>query len=196
VIAALDAPRLVGVGLSMGANVLFRVAHASPGLLRGIVAIGAPVAGHRRPFFPQDWLRAQEDLRRTGEVEAMLRLHVARVFSEPEMREMLGAIERSRLKLPRDTLVSFFLDGSEDDVTGILPGITAPTMVAHGREDALVSFAAAELAASLLPDAVLRAFDGKGHLPIFTATGEFCDALRGFVRGLSQPRPNLPERAA
>jgi acetylornithine deacetylase len=32
-----------------------------------------------------------------------------------------------------------------------------------------------------LPDARLYAFDGKGHLPIFTATDEFCEVLRCFV---------------
>ena len=28
----------------------------------------------------------------------------------------------------------------------------------------------------------LYAFEGKGHLPIFTATDEFCEVLRRFVR--------------
>ena len=50
VISALAAPRLVGVRLSMGANVLFSVAQTAPECLQGIVTIGAPVAGRRRPF--------------------------------------------------------------------------------------------------------------------------------------------------
>ena len=33
-----------------------------------------------------------------------------------------------------------------------------------------------------LPDARLHLFEGRGHLPIFTATAEFCDVLRRFVR--------------
>jgi pimeloyl-ACP methyl ester carboxylesterase len=187
VIAALDTARLIGVGLSMGANVLFRIARAAPKVLHGIVSIGAPVAGHRRPFFPEDWLELQEVLRRTGTIEPLLRLHVARVFSEPEMREMLDAIVRSRLKLPPDTLLSFFVDDAEDDVTEILPMITTPTLVTHGRDDRLVSFEAAELATSLLPNATLHGFDGKGHLPIFTAPNEFCEALRSFVWGVQPP---------
>jgi pimeloyl-ACP methyl ester carboxylesterase len=182
VIAALSTPRLVGVGISMGANLLFRIAHAAPGLLRGIVTVGGPPAGHRRPFFPDDWLRLQEDTRRTLEVEPMLRLHVGHVFSEPEMREMLDAIVRTRLRLPRETLLSFFLDDWEDDVTPLLPATATPTLIAHGREDRLVSFAAAELMASSLPNARLYGFEGKGHLPLFTATQEFCEVLRAFVR--------------
>ncbi len=41
---------------------------------------------------------------------------------------------------------------------------------------------AAELMTSSLPDARLHGFEGKGHLPLFTATHEFCEVLRSFVR--------------
>ena len=112
------------------------------------------------------------------------------------MREMLDAIVQSRLKLPRETLLNFFLDEVEDDVTDMLPTSTIPTLVTHGRDDGLVSFEAAELAASLLPNARLHGFDGKGHLPIFTATNEFCEVLRVFVRGLEPARPDLIENEA
>jgi pimeloyl-ACP methyl ester carboxylesterase len=66
----------------------------------------------------------------------------------------------------------------------LLPAIAAPTLVTHGRDDRLVSFAAAELTASLLPNARLHGFKGKGHLPLFTATQEFCEVLRAFVGGV------------
>ena len=48
------------------------------------------------------------------------------------------------------TLLNFFEEGAED-VTDLLPEITAPTLVAHGRDDRLVSFEAAHPTASLLP---------------------------------------------
>ena len=51
----------------------------------------------------------------------------------------------------------------------------------HGRDDRLVSFAAAELMAASLPNVRLHGFEGKGHLPLFTATQEFCKVLRSFV---------------
>jgi class 3 adenylate cyclase/pimeloyl-ACP methyl ester carboxylesterase len=187
VIAALDTPRLVGVGISMGANLLFRITHTAPGLLRGIVTVGGPTSGHQLPFFPDEWLRLQQETRHTLAVEPMLRLHVSHIFSEPEMREMLDAIVRSRLKLPRETLLSFFLDDWEDNVTPLLPASATPTLVTHGRDDRLVSFAAAELMASSLPNVRLHGFEGKGHLPLFTATHEFCEVLRSFVRDVMPP---------
>jgi pimeloyl-ACP methyl ester carboxylesterase len=128
-------------------------------------------------------------MRRTGEVEPLLRLHVGQVFSEPEMREMLDSVIRSRLKLSKETLLSFFLDATDGDVTGILPGVRTPTLVMHGQDDRLVSLAAAELMASLLPDATLHVFEGKGHLPLFTATTDFCDVLRTFIRSRVASQP-------
>lgn len=183
VIHALAATRLIGVGISMGANVLFRAAHQAPGFLTGLVTIGAPPAGQGQEHFSKEWISLQAEMRRTGEVEPMLRLHVGQVFSEPEMREMLGSVVRSRLKLPKETLLSFFLDATDGDVTGILPAVHTPTLVTHGGGDRLVSFEAAELTASLLPRSTLHTFEGKGHLPLFTATADFCDVLRAFVHG-------------
>ncbi|WP_347882385.1 hypothetical protein [Bradyrhizobium sp. SSUT18] len=86
---------------------LFSVAQTAPECLQGVVAIGAPVVGRLRPFFPDDWLKLQETTRQTWAMAPLLRLHVARVFSDPAMREMLDAIVQSRLNLPRETLLNF-----------------------------------------------------------------------------------------
>ena len=45
-----------------------------------------------------------------------------------------------------------------------------------------MSFEAAEFAASRIRGARLYGFEGKGHLPMFTATEEFCAVLRAFIR--------------
>jgi pimeloyl-ACP methyl ester carboxylesterase len=66
-------------------------------------------------------------------------------------------------------------------LTAVLADIQVPVLVTHGREDRLVAFTAAEQIATGLPDARLYAFEGRGHLPIFTATDEFCEMLRRFV---------------
>jgi pimeloyl-ACP methyl ester carboxylesterase len=153
--------------------------------LSGIVTVGAPSAGQGQEHFSEDWIALQGEMRRTGEVEPMLRLHVGQVFSEPEMHEMLDSVVRSRLKLPKETLLSFFLDATDGDVTGILPVVRTMTLVTHGGRDRLVSLAAAELTESLLPDATLHVFEGKGHLPLFTATAEFCRVVRAFARSLA-----------
>jgi pimeloyl-ACP methyl ester carboxylesterase len=109
-------------------------------------------------------------------------VHTEFVFSEPEMKELRERTIRSRLSLPRETLLSFFDPDPTKDVMPLLSAITAPVLVAHGREDRLIAFAAAEEIAAHLPNAQLCAFDRKGYVPIFTATTDFCNAVRRFVR--------------
>jgi pimeloyl-ACP methyl ester carboxylesterase len=43
--------------------------------------------------------------------------------------------------------------------------------------------AAARYLAAHIPDAHLHLFEGRGHLPLFTATTEFCEVLRSFISG-------------
>lgn len=52
---------------------------------------------------------------------------------------------------------------------------------AYATEDRRVSVAAARYLAQHLPDARLHLLEGRGHLPIFTATAEFCQVMRRFV---------------
>ena len=75
--------------------------------------------------------------------------------------------------------------GAEHRQHGIAPlleAIAIPMLVAHGREDRLVTCAASELIASRISGAQLYLFDGKAHNPMFSATDEFCHVLRNFVR--------------
>jgi pimeloyl-ACP methyl ester carboxylesterase len=59
--------------------------------------------------------------------------------------------------------------------------VKAPTLVLHGTEDRRVSVAAAHHLARQIPEARLYLFESRGHLPIFTATAEFCEVLRRFL---------------
>jgi hypothetical protein len=43
--------------------------------------------------------------------------------------------------------------------------------------------------ARALPQGRLHPFTGRCHVPIFTATTEFCEVLRQFVRGGGTPPP-------
>ncbi len=84
--------------------------------------------------------------------------------------------------MPRETVLSFYDRDPEMDIRPLLAGIEVPTLIAHGTEDRQVPFAAAEYLAAHIPGAQLYPFVGYGHVPLFTATQEFCDVLRRFVR--------------
>ncbi|HZD85847.1 MAG TPA: alpha/beta fold hydrolase, partial [Gemmatimonadaceae bacterium] len=181
VITELGGSPVIGVGISAGASMLFRLAHAEPSLFTALVTVGAPASDFSRTFNPVYLERCIHD-KGVKDVTEILRVHTELVYSEPEMEELRERTIRSRLSLPHETLLSFFDPDPTKDVMPLLSAITAPVLVAHGREDRLIAFAAAEEIAARLPNAQLCAFDRKGHVPIFTATTEFCNVVRRFVR--------------
>jgi pimeloyl-ACP methyl ester carboxylesterase len=68
------------------------------------------------------------------------------------------------------------------DVCDRLGSITAPTLVLHGTEDAMVSPANAEVLAARIPNAELRLLDGVGHLYHSERADEADAAVLDFVR--------------
>ena len=111
-----------------------------------------------------------------------MRYHIARVFSEPDVADLAASRLLRWLDMPRETVLSFYDRDPEMDIRPLLPAIRVPTLIAHGTEDRQVPFAAAEYLAAHIPGAQLYAFEGYGHVPLFTATQEFCEVLRRFVR--------------
>jgi pimeloyl-ACP methyl ester carboxylesterase len=180
VIAALGDLPVVGVGVSASGNVLLKLAHAEPRLFESLVTVGTPPDDHS--LFNASYLEIRRKALEREDVAQLIRTQTELVFSEPEMRELREQTIRSRLLLPRETILSFFDFDPTKDVMPLLAEIGLPVLVMHGREDRAVAFPAAEQISAGLPNARLYAFEGKGHLPIFTATDEFCEALRRFVR--------------
>jgi pimeloyl-ACP methyl ester carboxylesterase len=104
------------------------------------------------------------------------------VVTDPDTGELAEQFTRNLLRLPRDTILSTWAPDPDVDITPVLAQVKAPTLVLHGTEDSRVPLSTAYYLAEHLPDAQLHLFEGVGHLPIFTATVEFCDVLRRFVR--------------
>jgi pimeloyl-ACP methyl ester carboxylesterase len=190
--------QVVGVGLSRGANLLLKLAHAAPHLLGRLVTIGCSPGPPGQPtFFSDEFLHQNRIPVAKGELEPIVRFHTSLVFSEPATRELRESLARQRLELPHETMLSFFDPDPTAEVTPILGEIDLPVLVTHGGADRLIRLEAAELMIARLPQATLHVFEGNGHLPLFTATEEFCQVLRCFVRagsaGLEAEGSRAPE---
>jgi pimeloyl-ACP methyl ester carboxylesterase len=107
---------------------------------------------------------------------------MSRVLSEPDVADLAASRLQRWLDMPRETALSFFDPDPDMDIKPLLAAISVPTLIAHGTEDRQVPFAAAEYLAAHIPGAQLYPFLGYGHVPLFTATQEFCDVLQAFVR--------------
>jgi pimeloyl-ACP methyl ester carboxylesterase len=175
---------ITGVGISRGSNLLVRLADGHPELVRRLVLIGAPtdIGARDSPAQRPDYLDATTTFLAKEDFEGLMRYHINRVFSEPDVADLAASRLQRWLGMPRDTMLSFYDRDPEMDIRPLLSAIGVPTLVVHGTEDRQVPFAAAEYLAEHIPGAQLYPFKGYGHVPLFTATQEFCDVLRRFVR--------------
>ncbi len=175
---------ITGVGISRGSNLLVRLADAHPDLVRRLVLIGAPtdIGASDSPMQRRDHLSATAAFLANDDFEGLMRYHIGRVFSEPDVADLAASRGKRWLGMPRETILSFYDPDPEMDIRPLLSAIGVPTLIVHGTEDRQVPFAAAEYLAAHIPGAQLYPFKGYGHVPLFTATQEFCDVLRRFVR--------------
>jgi pimeloyl-ACP methyl ester carboxylesterase len=175
---------ITGVGISRGSNLLVWLAHTHPGLVRRLVLIGAPtdLGASGSPARRPEYLNTTAAFLANDDFEGLMRYHIGRVFSEPDVADLAASRLKRWLGMPRETVLSFYDRDPDMDIRPLLPAIRVPTLVVHGTEDRQVPFAAAEYLAAHIPGAELYPFEGYGHVPLFTATQEFCDVLRRFVR--------------
>jgi pimeloyl-ACP methyl ester carboxylesterase len=185
IIEAAAAGPIIGVGISRGSNLLIQLAHTHRDFVGKIMMVGTPLIGalpDGRTAWNPDYVALRDDALRRGAIEELHRLQIRYVFSEPNTDELRRMAFENRCKLPTETVLSFYDPDPGMDIAPLLESIAVPTLVAHGGEDQLVSCAASEFIASRIPGAQLYIFDGKGHSPMFSATDEFCEVLRNFIR--------------
>jgi pimeloyl-ACP methyl ester carboxylesterase len=181
------------IGISKSSAILVRLALAAPSLVKKLVLIGTLL-----DFWPNTASPAASEADgqfraalRAGDFERAMRLFVSTIVTDPDTGELAEQFTRNLLRLPRDTILSTWAPDPDVDISPVLAQVKTPTLVLHGTRDARVPLATAHYLAEHLPDARLHLFDGAGHLPIFTATVEFCDVLRRFV-GTGEIGPAVP----
>lgn len=164
--AGLDSAHVVG--LSMGGFVALELALRHPERVRSLILVGT--AGSGVPVPSPHWLRGGAALARVAGASLRSRRLApeAAIFSrtfvrsDPRRARTLARPFTERPMRPA-TIAAQTLAVAGFDRTRALREIRAPTLVAHGTEDAMVSPHAARSLAQRLPEAELRLFPGAGH---------------------------------
>ena len=186
VIETADAIPFIGVGISRGSNQLIRLAHSCPGMMARLMIVGMPLVGPSTDstlMFNGEYSTLRREAYLAGDTEALIELQARFIFTEPNADEIRQMFSDYCRRLPKETVLSFYDPDPDTDVSSLLGSIRIPTLVAHGGEDRLVPLKASEAIAARIPSSRLHVFRDKGHLPLFSATDEFCAVLRGFARG-------------
>jgi DNA-binding SARP family transcriptional activator/pimeloyl-ACP methyl ester carboxylesterase len=184
VIEAAGRGPVTAIGISKSGNMLVRLAVTSPSLVKRLVLLGTPldVTPGSMSLVPSEVDDRFRAALRAGDLEWAMQHFVATIVTDPDTGELAEQFTRNVLRLPRESILSNWAPDPDIDIAPILDQVKTPALILHGTEDRRVSVAAARHLARHLPDARLHLFEGRGHLPIFTATAEFCDVLRRFVR--------------
>ena len=97
---------------------------------------------------------------------------------------------QQRHAVSRDAVIQFMATACEYDVDDILPTVRVPTLVLHRVGDTLVPARIARRAASRIPGAHLVELPGTDHLPYIDDADAVVEAIRAFLAGDADRRPD------
>jgi pimeloyl-ACP methyl ester carboxylesterase len=171
VLDALGIERAHVVGLSMGGMIAQRMAIAAPGRVLSLASIMSSSGAKGLPGPLPQVLKVMMS-RPAGQDEDAVVAHFQRFFQAvaspafptpvDELRAQLRLAYRRSYR-PIGTKRQMLAVVTDSARAALLPRITCPTLVLHGRADPLVPFANAEDTARRIPGAQLMGIDGMGH---------------------------------
>ena len=180
----LDLRRVVLNGWSLGGAVAVDAAAALGSRLAGLVLTGAATPRYTRAA---DFPHGSSEADVTGTIAA-IRADRAGTFegvaravfaAQPSAAQHAFVARMFMDSSPR--AYPTLLDLATLDQRSLLPKIAAPTLIAHGTDDAFVSLDIAHAAAGLLGNAQLSTYSGCGHAPFLEAQSRYCDELNAFL---------------
>lgn len=189
VLDAVGSRSAVLIGISEGGPLSVLYAASFPERVRGLMIIGSFARWSTAPDYPFGWPSEAFDRLRAyiasewggGET---IRAIVASRADDPEIRawaaqaEQHGASPGAALDLLEMNL--------KVDVRAVLPTITVPTAVVHGRRDSVSSIENARYLAARIPNARSIEIDSMDHALLFEGAGAVFSTLAWL---LQQPQP-------
>jgi pimeloyl-ACP methyl ester carboxylesterase len=165
-IAEAGAPRSHLVGHSMGGHLAVHLAARHPDQVDRLVL--ADAAGLLRPLSPVPLARWAYGLA------------WPRAWGSPAF---LPVIWRDALRAGPFTAARAIRHILRDDVSALLPGIRAPTLVVWGEADAMIPLEHGQRLRDAIPGARMHVIPGAYHNPMVDRPAEFNQVVRAFLRG-------------
>ena len=191
VAAAMDAEGITAapvVGTSMGATTGIVLALGSPGRVTGLVVGACHASTGGDPYllapFPSESGVAAADLAEAPDDEGALRRFLRTLFFDPAMvtDDLVADTMAFRKEHPEHLRAGAASVSVAHSNMALLPEITVPMLVVHGRFDRMVPFEQGLMISSYVPQADLVALNRCGHWPPVERPVEFADQVELFLR--------------
>jgi len=167
-------------GGSSGGLVTLRFAIDHPDRTLGLVLLGSPLTLGKKPGARELWDSTFSTL--TDPIDPdFVRRFVEGTVVRPVPEVFLAAMVQESLKVPAHVWKATVEGLLEDDFSGELGSIQAPTLVVWGDRDTILTREEQELLTAGIPDARLLVYPGSGHAFYWEDPARVASDLAAFV---------------
>lgn len=191
VLAAAESQTVSLLGMNEGGALCAMFAATFPERVRSLILYGSYATTLWKPDYP--WAPRPEE--REQEVQLLIHMwgteDLAAALNPTAALDptfVMWATRWNRSSVSKDALPRAYELLSKTDVRGVLPSISAPTLVLHRRDDAVVAIDNGRYLASRIPGARLVELEGADHLPFLGDFDSVLDEIEEFLTG-ERPEP-------
>lgn len=171
------------VGHSMGSGVAQRFALDYPDHLSGLALVGSFATLHANPVVREFWDSAVSRL--VDPIDPpFVREFQQSTLAQPVPTTFFETVVRESLKVPARVWRAMFSTFLQEDWSGELGKITAPTLIIWGDRDAFCPRSDQDMLEATLPDSRLVVYSGAGHDPHWEEPERFAADLTNFTSAL------------
>ena len=202
VVDAAGVDRFALLGISQGAALAIAYAVRHPDRVTHIVVYGGYARGRaRRDLVQREEAEVLVEAIRVGwgrSNSAFRRLFTTLFLPDGTPEQMAWFDEIQRTSASPETAARIWEARGALDVTDLAARVRTPTLVAHARDDAVVSFEEGRLVAGLIPGARFLPLDGHNHILLADepAWPRFLEATEAFLAdehaAPAAPAPRAP----
>jgi pimeloyl-ACP methyl ester carboxylesterase/DNA-binding CsgD family transcriptional regulator len=201
VVDAAGVDRFALLGISQGAALAIAYAVRHPDRVTHIVVYGGYARGRaRRDLVQREEAEVLVEAIRVGwgrSNSAFRRLFTTLFLPDGTPEQMAWFDEIQRTSASPETAARIWEARGALDVTDLAARVRTPALVAHARDDAVVSFEEGRLVAGLIPGARFLPLDGHNHILLADepAWPRFLEATGAFLADEHEPAAALAPRA-
>jgi pimeloyl-ACP methyl ester carboxylesterase/class 3 adenylate cyclase len=196
VMDAAELERASLLGFSEGGSLATLFAATYPHRTAKLVLWGSQASMVRRPGYP--WGMSGEEIEAAAHAYAErwgtgvgLRAFAPSRHDDPAVSQWWGRFQR--IAASPAAAVALLRMNAQIDIRGVLSAISAPTLILHRRDDAIVPLEHGRYLAEHIPGARLAEFDGADHWPWIGDLAPIMGEIEEFLTGVRSDAE--PERA-